>query len=285
MNIVFVYLKLNFISIIIFVIQIHLHIDILNNNSIQIGIFIDKVHQQQQVIKLELTSKDYREIKSIFKKLLFFRGLDITFNSLDDSSYGGILIRSIENKQTKEIYEGSCLVVDGILNLCNCQTIKELVETKLNKNLNVFNKNSFIYLRSLKTSINNELISSPRVGLTLKVPSIDRERFLFRPYRFTPITYYPSKMKMTILLSLAAKKYFQNNDNNKKKFADYAKEILNETNTRSPTLTTNLNDLQSGYEKDLTKKSSPLIDYHKKNLTTSDLAQAYGIWLQKYRTN
>lgn len=210
------------------------------------------------------------------------RGLDITFGSINGSCYGGILIRSIENKQTGQIYEGSCLVVDAILNLCNSETIKDLVENKLNKNVHIFTKNQFIYLQSIQSITNRELISSPRVGLTLKVPSIDRERFLFRSYRFTPKDYYPSKMKMTILLSLAAEKFFKNK---KEKFTDYAKDLSVETNTRLSTITINLNDLQIGYDTNTSKKTSPLVDYYKKKFTTSDLAKAYGIWLRTYRTN
>ncbi|CAF1241262.1 unnamed protein product [Adineta steineri] len=211
-----------------------------------------------------------------------YKGLDITFGSLNDTSYGGILIRSIENKETKQIYEGSCLVVDAILNLCNSETIKELVEIKLNKNLHVFNENQFIYLRSCKSQTNQDIIASPRVGLTLKVPSLDRERFLFRPYRFTLKNYYPKKMKITILLALAAEKYF---NNKKENFTDYAKELAASTKTRQATLMINLNDLQTGYDMDISKKTSPLVDYYKKNFTTTDLAQAYGIWIKKYRTN
>jgi hypothetical protein len=213
--------------------------------------------------------------------LFFRRGLDITFSSLNDSSYGGILIRSIENKQTGQIYEGSCLVVDAILNLCNSKTIKDLVEIKLNKNVDIFNKNPFIYLRSIQSIMNQDLIASPRVGLTLKVPSIDRERFLFRSYRFTPKDYYPTKMKMTILLALAAEKLF---NNKKEKFTDYAKDLSVETNTRLSTITSNLNDLQIGYDTNTAKKTSPLVDYYKKKFTTSDLAKAYGIWLRTYRS-
>ncbi len=207
--------------------------------------------------------------------------MDITFGSSNDSSYGGILLRSIENKQTGEVYEGSCLVVDALLNLCQSKTIKELVEMKFNGNLHVFNSNSFIYLRTIKSKIDRELLASPRVGLTLKIPSIDRERFLFRPYRFTPNDYYPSKMKMMILLSLATEKYFQNNK--QKNFLHYADEISNETKTRLSTVKTNLNDFQNGYEIDTSKKPSPLVDYYKKTFSTSDLAEAYGIWIRTYR--
>jgi monomeric isocitrate dehydrogenase len=89
-------------------------------------------------------------------------------------------------------------------------------------------------------------------------------------------------MKMTILLSLAAQKYF---NNTKKKFIDYAKDISIETNTRLSTVTSNLNDLQQGYDTDISTKTSPLVNYHKKNFTTSDLAKAYGIWLKTYRSN
>jgi hypothetical protein len=153
---------------------------------------------------------------------------------------------------------------------------------KLMKNLHIFNQNQWIYLRALKPIKTEELLASPRVGLTLKIPSIDRERFLFRSYRFTPKNYYPSKMKITILLSLAAEKYFQNNQ---KKFTDFSNEISVETNTRLSTVKSNLNDFQQGYETDLSAKTSPLVDYYKKTFSMSDLAKAYGIWLQKYRTN
>ncbi|CAF0802449.1 unnamed protein product [Rotaria sp. Silwood1] len=209
-----------------------------------------------------------------------YKGLDLTFNSLNDLSYGGILIRSIENKQTGQIYEGSCLVVDGILNLCNSKTINELVENKLNKNLNIFNKNSFIYLRTISIITNQKLISSPRVGLTLKNSSIDRERFLFRSYRFTSNNYYPTKMKFMILLSLAGEKFFQNKN---KKFIDYAKDLSIETNIRLSTVMNNLNELQNGYDTNISNKTSPLVDYYKKTFKTSDLIKAYGIWLRNYR--
>lgn len=197
-------------------------------------------------------------------------------------SFGGILLRSIENKQTGQVYEGSCLVVDALLNLTESENIKELVEIKLKKNLDVFYSNPILYLRSIRSKNSQELLASPRVGLTLKVPSIDRERFLFRPYRFTPKDYYPSKMKMTILLSLAAEKSLSNPP---KKLSDYADEISKETNTRLSTVKTNLNDCQKGYELDTSKKTSPLVDFYKKNFSTADLAKAYGIWLGIYRTS
>ena len=148
--------------------------------------------------------------------------------------------------------------------------------------MNVFNKNQYLYLRSIQSINNPKLLGSPRVGLTLKISSIDRERFLFRSYRFTPKDYYPNKMKMTILLALAAEKYFQGT---KQRFSDYANDLSVETNTRLSTVTLNINDLQKGYDLDTSKKKSPLSDYHKKKLTTSDLAQAYGVWLRIHRSN
>ncbi|CAF2129148.1 unnamed protein product [Rotaria magnacalcarata] len=212
-----------------------------------------------------------------------YKGVDITFGSPNDSSYGGILIRSIENKQTGQIYEGSCLVVDAILNLCDCKAIKELVEAKLNQNLRVFNEKSTMYLRPIQTATaaTQQIIASPRVGLTLKVPSVDRERFLFRAYRFTPKNYYPSKMKMMIVLVLAAEKYFHDKQGTLTSHANY---LSHETNSRLSTVKSNLNDLQNGYDTDTSKKSSPLVDYYKKSFSASDLARAYGIWLRQYRS-
>lgn len=210
-----------------------------------------------------------------------YKGLDITLSSAKDESYGGILIRSIENKQTGKKYEGSCIVVDTLLKLLSTETIKELVEQKLNNNLDIFHQNSYLYLRSISSINPVELVSSPRVGLTLKVPSIDRERFLFRSYRFTLKNYYPSKMKMTILLCQAAQCFFQNSD---QLFVHYADQLSTQAKTRFALVKTYLHDLQVGFDYDTTKKSSPLFDFYKKSMSTSDLAKAYGIWLKHYRT-
>ena len=206
------------------------------------------------------------------------RGLDITFGSLHHEAYGGILIRSIANRKTNEIIEGSCLVVETILKLCNSETIKELIETRLNFNLNVFDPNSVVFLRQIDCDHEKTLVSSPRVGLTLKVPSIDRERFLFRPYRFTPDDYFPSKSKITLSLALVAKKYFQQT-NTKKKFVDFSSILP----TRAKLRPANFNDLQNGFDADVSKKSSPLVNFHKKTFNTSDLAKAYGIWIRNYQ--
>ena len=100
-----------------------------------------------------------------------------------------------------------------------------------------------MYLREIETNKSSEeLIASPRVGLTLKVPSIDRERFLFRSYRFTPKDYYPNKMKITIILALAAMKAFANHG----QFSDYAQDLVVQTNTRLTTVMTNLKDFTKG---------------------------------------
>lgn len=211
------------------------------------------------------------------------RGLDMTFGSANETSYGGILIRSIENKETGQVYEGSCLVVDAILKLCACKGIRELVEMKMHSNAHVFQVNPYLYLRSTSDVANDVLVCSPRVGLTLKVPSIDRERFLFRSYRFTTTNYYPSKMKMTIVLALAAERYFLNSTTDGTFFSSFSNDLAVETKTRLATVKSNLADLQRGYDEDTTGKVSPLAHFHKRAFSTSDLAAAYGIWLRTYR--
>ena len=250
-----------------------------------VGISIDKACHPPLATKLEPTSRiNLRWLSQTRSADLSSRGLDITFSSPDGPSFGGILIRSIQNKATGQFYEGSCLVVDAILNICQIPTIKELVEVQLKSNLDSFHSNPLIYLQANTATSIEELIASPRVGLTLKVPSLERERFLFRPYRFTPEDYYPSKMKMTIVLALAATKYFQNNTA-ETTFAQYANDLVAQTKSRSATVTSNLKDFQQGYDLDTSTKTSPLVDFYKKSFSTSDLARAYGIWLQKYRTD
>ena len=131
---------------------------------------------------------------------------------------------------------------------------------------------------------NDSLVGSPRVGLTLKVPSVDRERFLFRSYRFTPTNYYPRKMKMTIVLALAAQRYFQSSTTGLT-FSSFSDDLAADTKTRLATVKSNLADLQRGYEQDVTSQVSPLVHFHKRALSTSDLATAYGIWLRLYPIN
>jgi hypothetical protein len=282
-RIAFVFVNLNSTTIMRRVIKIHSLIDILNRLIILIGTFIGKAPRQLLLTKPVHTSELLLNGFCQFKSCLFVnRGLDITFTSSTDSSFGGILIRSIENKQTGQIHEGSCLVVDAILNHSESKTIQELVEIRMKSNLDVFDGTQLLFLRSAAKTTVEQLMSSARVGLTLKVPSIDRERFLFRSYRFTPNEYFPSKMKMTIVLAHAAMKYFESKTN-EKKWTDYANDIAIQSHSRLAVITSNLRNLQSGYDTDISCKTSALVDFHKKTMTNADISRAYGIWLRKYR--
>ncbi|MEQ6119653.1 hypothetical protein [Reichenbachiella sp. MALMAid0571] len=97
------------------------------------------------------------------------KGIDITFGN-EETVYGGILIRSIENIKTSEI-------ITGIGNLTN-QIISDIDGTfsivELYKSdKNIFDSSGFVYL---KTCQNNELkiFKKHRQGLNLKKEDSDK---------------------------------------------------------------------------------------------------------------
>lgn len=226
-----------------------------------------------------------------------YKGLDITFGSCNGKAYAGILIRSIQNIENKEIIEGSCLVVEKILNLCKVDCIHKLVTEKMNNNLHAFNNpQSPLQLKPNSNKIRKQLICSPRVGLTLKKnPSVEREKFLFRPYRFNTPDYLPNKMKLTIILALAKnkiKKLFNNqtdnntnnnNDNSSKiSTLQYAAEICQQTNTQLIRVENWLTQFDIGYNSTKIDLKAPLKSYYGKEFKTNEICKAYAIWVKIY---
>src|SRR5579883_1075751 len=114
-----------------------------------------------------------------------FKGLDISCGH--GENYGGILIRSISevSNSIKEenLIEGPSKTVDKILELCKVNHIKDLVDLLPN---NIFTK-SILYLQPIEElkdikQIENNILISPRVGLTLK--KTKNLEYIMKPYRF-----------------------------------------------------------------------------------------------------
>ncbi len=113
-----------------------------------------------------------------------FKGLDLTFGSVDDNAYFGILIRSIMNIKTGCITEGPCNTVNKILLELGHESIIELTD---GQNLDIFeNDKKLSLVRSMKLSP-KEIYCGPRIGLSAKYPD-----FQARNYRFV---IYPEKIK------------------------------------------------------------------------------------------
>lgn len=114
-----------------------------------------------------------------------FKGLDLTCgsNTMDNKSYGGILIRSIKNMVTSEIIQGPCCVVNKILELTNCITIKQLVCDEMKNNINADSP-----ILNLTIADNNiqHVFQTPRIGLTLKKKDNleDRQYYIGQLYRY-----------------------------------------------------------------------------------------------------
>ena len=147
-----------------------------------------------------------------------FKGLDIVFGkNTSNSSFGGILIRSIQclqvskrNLDAKKIIEGPCNVVNYILNLCKYQTIEEMIKENLDSTISaeqlsiqkIYNKK--LYLEQKQNFLETkEVFSGPRVGLSLgKTKDKGREHFIMKNYRFLIFADKIKKNINTIIINL-----------------------------------------------------------------------------------
>lgn len=130
-----------------------------------------------------------------------YKGLDMTFGNNKDS-YGGILIRSINNTTTNEFITGPCNVVNYILKKLNCESIEILVEKMKDKN--IFNNKNPFYVEKNNQQNNIEqnnkevkIFMGPRVGLSLKYPE-----YLIKEYRYLKQPNLIPKYRTTIISSL-----------------------------------------------------------------------------------
>lgn len=109
-----------------------------------------------------------------------YKGLDITFG--DGRSYGGILIRSVEDAAGR-IINGPSLLVDRILSLTSIATVAALDRAI---GPAIWNPRSPVFLALNPDALKVEIYRSARVGLSLKrvAPTTDNLRHLLRPDRF-----------------------------------------------------------------------------------------------------
>ncbi|KAN0009610.1 hypothetical protein ACTFIU_006907 [Dictyostelium citrinum] len=151
-----------------------------------------------------------------------FKGLDITFGlGESEKTYGGILIRSIQILSDKSIIDGPSLCVDHLLKTTNSKDISQFIRSH---GRSIFeNENSMLYLKMRDQVLNSDdenlkslalplppvvsksnILSCPRVGLTLKRYKPSQEFFIGGDYRFIRL---PDKVKkgkhyMTVKLAL-----------------------------------------------------------------------------------
>ena len=110
-----------------------------------------------------------------------FKGLDLTFG--DGTATGGILLRSLATPEGR-ILCGPSLCVDHLLHTLGMERVAEL-DRVLDGRL-VWDADSPLSLRHVEPVEKRVLLSSPRVGLSLKKARVgdERPRYLMRPYRY-----------------------------------------------------------------------------------------------------
>ena len=108
-----------------------------------------------------------------------WKGLDICFGS--ESSYFGVLIRSLVNTTTNQFIEGPCLSVNTILNHFSCKDVKELASKVFGEKLDfdIFDDRKPVHLRLVDHLKEEILFRGPRIGLSNKWPE-----YRDLPYRY-----------------------------------------------------------------------------------------------------
>lgn len=124
-----------------------------------------------------------------------FVGVDITFGN--QSRYGGILIRGLQNLNSKEIIDGSGLVAKEFQKCFDVNSAKELNEVI---SRDILNNNDVVVE---KTSFSEEHIYMvPRKGLSLKKDVEERIPFIFKRYRAFAGVPMTKKSKMVVAFDL-----------------------------------------------------------------------------------
>lgn len=118
-----------------------------------------------------------------------YKGLDLTFGT--PTSYGGILIRAIQNATTQEYIIGPCNVVNHILKQLKLEQVQDLVSDM--KSQDAFSEKNPFYLKKEKNTT-NAIFKGPRVGLSAKYP-----QYMFLNYRFLKSPNVTLKYKDTIV--------------------------------------------------------------------------------------
>lgn len=115
-----------------------------------------------------------------------FKGLDIAFGR--PGAFGGLLLRGARSlKGSGLILDGPCLLVDHILAKSGAKSIAALLNGWSGRIDRPSEGPSPLALEISAEHPSEELpvFESPRVGLTLKKgPTVERQRFVARPYRF-----------------------------------------------------------------------------------------------------
>lgn len=118
-----------------------------------------------------------------------YKGLDLTFGT--KNSYGGILIRAIQNAVNGQYIIGPCNVVNYILKQLNIEEVKDLV--LMLESTDAFSQLNKFYLKNEK-HIDNLIFKGPRVGLSSKYPE-----HMFLNYRFLKSPNVTLKYKDTLI--------------------------------------------------------------------------------------
>lgn len=103
-----------------------------------------------------------------------FKGIDLTFGQ--EGEYVGLLVRTIQDISGNTI-TGPSKVVDYIMECLLIESVKELREKCIA--LNIFQKNSYLYLEPVIPVYTDKIYHGPRVGLSEKDPY-----YRNLPYRF-----------------------------------------------------------------------------------------------------
>ena len=129
--------------------------------------------------------------------------IGIMFGDSDsESNYGNMLIRSIYDIKEMKLIEGPYNVVDEIITGYSLDDFMCRLARRTGGNTISVTGSNTLKLIPSKKARDDEILASPRVGLTLNRGILHHEdEFIMRPYRFTTYTDELKEMKATLFIS------------------------------------------------------------------------------------
>ena len=114
--------------------------------------------------QLEYEKIYFHKLKTGTYKAGTFKGMDIALGNRETNKYFGVLIRSIYDIESKKLIEGPCNSVDKLLLLNGSSNVKEFMDKRNGKLIDLVDKNESVRLEEA-TLPRLTLCNARRIGL------------------------------------------------------------------------------------------------------------------------
>jgi 3-methyladenine DNA glycosylase Mpg len=216
-----------------------------------------------------------------------YKGLDCTFG-VENSHYGGILIRSLEALSTKEIIDGPSKCVDFILQQNDATSLRDFTTKFLTNDtllVDPVTKDHPLSLRPMHYKNKYHVLSGSRIGLSLMQANKQSARagFVLRQYRYYthPVKTKKGRNQMVASMYVQEAKKIRNMTSSAR--TKLIEKIAAALNVSKKNVERYVDIIEEGRMKSVVKKSDGSIDlenmreFFAKSLTSDEIVRMHGV--------